>query len=56
MCIDLGKNMLHIGTSNTSTPFLSESELPECARLTQSTEVKAEEKAMDESQREVLAQ
>ena len=32
-CIDLQKNSLVIGTNNTETKFLSESELPECARL-----------------------
>lgn len=32
-CIDLKKNALLIGTTGTETPFLSESELPECARL-----------------------
>lgn len=31
--IDLKKNVLRIGTTGTETPFLSESELPECARL-----------------------
>ena len=34
MCIDLKDNRLNIGTTGTSTPFLPESELPECARLT----------------------
>uniref|UniRef100_A0A1B6DKX9 UBA domain-containing protein n=3 Tax=Clastoptera arizonana TaxID=38151 RepID=A0A1B6DKX9_9HEMI len=32
-CIDLKKNVLRIGTTGTETRFLSESELPECARL-----------------------
>ncbi len=31
--IDLRQNKLLIGTNGTETPFLSESELPECARL-----------------------
>ncbi|XP_078614934.1 protein DDI1 homolog 2-like isoform X2 [Branchiostoma floridae x Branchiostoma japonicum] len=31
--IDLKKNILLIGSSNTETPFLSEADLPECARL-----------------------
>ncbi|XP_023243837.1 protein DDI1 homolog 2 isoform X2 [Centruroides vittatus] len=31
--IDLKKNKLVIGTTGTETPFLSENELPECARL-----------------------
>lgn len=33
-CIDLKVNVLRIGTTGTETPFLSERELPECARLT----------------------
>lgn len=32
-CIDLKKNVLIIGTTGTETRFLSESELPEQARL-----------------------
>lgn len=31
--IDLKRNVLVIGTTGTETPFLSENELPECARL-----------------------
>lgn len=31
--IDLKRNVLVIGTTATETPFLSENELPECARL-----------------------
>ncbi|OWR41992.1 protein DDI1 homolog 2 isoform X1 [Danaus plexippus] len=31
--IDLKRNVLHIGTTGTETPFLPEAELPECARL-----------------------
>ncbi|XP_078695575.1 protein DDI1 homolog 2-like isoform X1 [Branchiostoma floridae x Branchiostoma belcheri] len=31
--IDLKKNVLLIGSSGTETPFLSEADLPECARL-----------------------
>lgn len=36
--IDLQANVLHIGTTNTTTPFLPENELPECSRLTGSAE------------------
>ncbi|KAI5636966.1 aspartyl protease domain-containing protein [Phthorimaea operculella] len=36
--IDLKRNVLHIGTTGTETPFLPESELPECARLSSSSE------------------
>ncbi|PNF29103.1 DDI1-like protein 2 [Cryptotermes secundus] len=36
--IDLKKNVLRIGTTDTETPFLSERELPECARLSSQSE------------------
>lgn len=36
--IDLKKNVLRIGTTGTETPFLSERELPECARLSSHSE------------------
>ncbi|PSN32172.1 Protein DDI1 2 [Blattella germanica] len=36
--IDLKKNVLHIGTTGSETPFLSERELPECARLSSQSE------------------
>ncbi|GBP97895.1 Protein DDI1 homolog 2 [Eumeta japonica] len=36
--IDLKRNVLHIGTTGTETPFLPESELPECARLSGTSE------------------
>ncbi|XP_035487588.1 protein DDI1 homolog 2 isoform X4 [Scophthalmus maximus] len=36
--IDLKKNVLLIGTTGTETRFLSEAELPECARLAYGTE------------------
>ncbi|CAO1436662.1 unnamed protein product [Diamesa hyperborea] len=48
-CIDLKNNLLLIGTTGTTTQFLTESELPDCARLTGSPE--EEKKAMDESNR-----
>ncbi|CAO1426666.1 unnamed protein product [Diamesa serratosioi] len=48
-CIDLKNNVLLIGTTGTTTKFLTESELPDCARLTGSPE--EEKKAMDESNR-----
>uniref|UniRef100_A0A146M4P9 Protein DDI1 2 n=1 Tax=Lygus hesperus TaxID=30085 RepID=A0A146M4P9_LYGHE len=34
-CIDLKSNVLRIGTTGTETRFLSEAEIPDCARLTQ---------------------
>lgn len=38
MNIDLQKNVLRIGTTGTETPFLPESELPSCARLSDHTD------------------
>ena len=32
-CIDLSRNVLVIGSTSNETPFLAESDLPECARL-----------------------
>jgi len=48
-CIDLKNNFLMIGTTGTKTPFLTEAELPDCARLTGSPE--EEQKAMEESKK-----
>ena len=42
-CIDLKKNVLHIGTTGTETPFLPEGELPECARLSGEQSDKADD-------------
>jgi len=57
-CIDLEHNVLRIGTTGTETPFLPENELPDCGRLTTSSEqnvTKNEEKeirkALDESKK-----
>lgn len=47
--IDLKNNVLIIGTTGNQTPFLTESELPDCARLTGSPE--EEQKALEESRR-----
>jgi DNA damage-inducible protein 1 len=47
--IDLKNNVLIIGTTGTQTAFLTESELPECARLTGSAE--EEQKAIEESKK-----
>lgn len=47
--IDLKNNMLLIGTTGTTTHFLTESELPDCARLTGSPE--EEKRAIEESTR-----
>lgn len=47
--IDLKNNMLVIGTTGTTTKFLTESELPDCARLTGSPE--EEKRALEESSR-----
>lgn len=59
MCIDLKNNKLHIGTTGTSTPFLGESELPSCARLTALSEEEARresEAVAKESEDRALAQ
>ncbi|XP_025406864.1 protein DDI1 homolog 2 [Sipha flava] len=57
-CIDLEHNILKIGTTGTETPFLPESELPDCARLTSSSdqnlskkEEKELKKVLDESKK-----
>lgn len=47
--IDLQKNVLHIGTTGTETPFLAENQLPESARLTGSPEEEA--RAIEESRK-----
>ncbi|XP_001354680.3 protein DDI1 homolog 2 [Drosophila pseudoobscura] len=54
--IDLQRNLLIIGTTGTTTPFLPESELPVGARLTGNPEEQAEQQAiaeaMEQSRRE----
>lgn len=53
--IDLQRNLLIIGTTGTTTPFLPESELPPCARLTgnpEENEQQAIAKAIEQSKRE----
>lgn len=55
-CIDLENNVLRIGTTGTETPFLPENELPECGRLTTSSDYDKKEenelrKALDESRK-----
>merc|ERR1712106_710198 len=50
--IDLKKNSLVIGTTGTETPFLPESELPPCARM--SAQV-SEDEAMDASTKDSAA-
>lgn len=47
--IDLKNNVLLIGTTGTQTKFLSESDLPECARLSGSPE--EEQRAFEESKK-----
>ncbi|KAG5880649.1 hypothetical protein JTB14_022815 [Gonioctena quinquepunctata] len=49
-CIDLEANVLRIGTTRTETPFLSESELPDCARLSSNM---SEEEVMARSRKEL---
>ena len=45
--LDLKNNLLVIGSTGTQTPFLSEAELPECARL--SSQMANEDEAMSKS-------
>lgn len=57
-CIDLQKNVLRIGTTGTETPFLPESELPECARLSgpgESASAEAVGRSMREAEDRELA-
>jgi DNA damage-inducible protein 1 len=50
--IDLKRNVLLIGTTGTETRFLSESELPECARLSGNADAMDEENVLEESMRQ----
>ncbi|XP_043212059.1 protein DDI1 homolog 2-like isoform X1 [Amphibalanus amphitrite] len=54
--IDLRGNVLRIGTTNTTTPFLPESELPPCARLSNRSEEEARADSMREAEDAELAQ
>ncbi|XP_060517789.1 protein DDI1 homolog 2 isoform X2 [Cylas formicarius] len=49
-CIDLHKNVLRIGTTGTETSFLSESELPDCARLSSVSEEEVLRKSRKEAE------
>ncbi|XP_051563267.1 protein DDI1 homolog 2-like isoform X3 [Myxocyprinus asiaticus] len=51
--IDLKKNVLLIGTTGTETRFLSESELPECARLAYGAEGREETQPEEIADREL---
>lgn len=46
--IDLKKNVLLIGTTGTETRFLSEAELPECARLAYGAEGRGDDTRPEE--------
>lgn len=48
--IDLNENVLKIGTTGRSTPFLAESELPACARLSSRTDEEAMSESIQEAQ------
>merc|ERR1719347_1561868 len=50
--LDLKKNVLIIGTTGTETPFLSEGDLPACARLSS----RSEDDALKESSKEAAAE
>jgi DNA damage-inducible protein 1 len=47
--IDLKENVLKIGTAGTVTPFLPESELPECARLSGNASQEIEDRDLAEA-------
>ncbi|XP_046669766.1 protein DDI1 homolog 2-like isoform X1 [Homalodisca vitripennis] len=55
-CIDLKKNVLRIGTTGTETHFLSERDLPDCARLTSNADDEVMETIEDKDiQKAILA-
>ena len=47
--IDLKENVLKIGTTGTATPFLPESELPDCARLSGNVNQEVEDRDLAEA-------
>ncbi|KAK5912607.1 hypothetical protein CesoFtcFv8_002462 [Champsocephalus esox] len=51
--IDLKRNLLLIGTTNTETSFLSEAELPECARLAYGPESREDNRPDETGDREL---
>lgn len=51
--IDLKKNVLLIGTTGTETRFLSEAELPECARLAYGAEGRDDSRPEEFADREL---
>jgi len=53
-CIDLKANVLRIGTTGTETAFLSESDLPECARLSTLSEEDVIQKSRKEAEEKDL--
>uniref|UniRef100_A0A6M2DSK6 Putative dna damage inducible protein n=1 Tax=Xenopsylla cheopis TaxID=163159 RepID=A0A6M2DSK6_XENCH len=55
--IDLKRNVLQIGTTGTETPFLAESELPDCARLSGGVDDQEmlDKSARDQEQKELEA-
>ncbi|XP_072036655.1 protein DDI1 homolog 2-like isoform X2 [Amphiura filiformis] len=53
--IDLKRNLLHIGTTGTETPFLGEADLPPCARLNRAEAEAGPSEAEDRQLAEALA-
>lgn len=53
-CIDLKRNILHIGTTGTETPFLAETDLPDCARLSGVSEEEAIGRSLKEMEDQEL--
>lgn len=54
--IDLNKNVLRIGTTDTETSFLSERELPDCARLSSQSDDDVIGQSVREAEERDLAQ
>ncbi|CAL1679003.1 unnamed protein product [Lasius platythorax] len=59
-CIDLKKNVLKIGTTGTETSFLTEGDLPECARLSGNSDESLDDRdlqrALEDSSRDAKKQ
>ncbi|XP_067006623.1 protein DDI1 homolog 2 isoform X2 [Anabrus simplex] len=53
--IDLKKNVLRIGTTGTETPFLSERDLPDCARLSSQSDDDVLGQSIREAEEQELA-
>lgn len=50
------KNVLRIGTTGTETPFLPENELPECARLSTTSEDEIMQNSAEDAEAKAIQQ